>query len=99
MSVFQVIQGIISIKRPPKPLGYFSEENDYAAGTQTFDFGKIRKDISIQTNQPITVKLNDASSQPIQLSSGTWDFTGEWASKAIVTFSATTTHFAIYANG
>lgn len=99
MSVFRLIEGIISIKRPPKPLGYFSAEGDYTSGTQTFDFGKVRKDIYFETSHAISVKLNDSANQPIALGPGTWRFTDEWADKLIVTFSAPSTHFGIYANG
>ncbi len=98
MGIFQLIEGIITIKRPPKPLGNFSAESTYAAGDQTFDFGRVRKDIYFETDQPIIFKLNSAGGLPTEVGPGSWRITEEWADKMIVTF-ATSTHFGIYVNG
>ena len=98
MSFFRLVEGIISIKRPPKTLGNYSAEGDYAAGSQTFDFVKVRKDVYFETNKPISFKLS-ATGDSTSVGAGTWRLTDEWTSQLIVTFTATSTHFIVYANG
>ncbi len=99
MSVFRLIEGIIKIARPNKPLGNASFEGTYGAATDTlFDLGGMRKDIHIENNIAIQVKLGSASAAAVELLPGIWDFDNEWTDKLYITTTAAT-EIAIYANG
>lgn len=99
MSVFRLIEGIISIARPTKSIGSASFEGTYGPATdQLFNLGAIRKDIHIENNIAISVKMGSASAAPAVIAPGVWDFTDEWADKVYIT-TTTATQIAIYANG
>lgn len=98
MSLLRLVEGVIST-RPSKSLGSFAVEGpEVAAVDKEFDFGGLRKDIHIENDQPITVKFNSASAPGMVVVAGTWDWTGEFAKKAFVTFTAPT-DFKMQANG
>lgn len=98
MNPFRLIEGIVST-RPTKPLGSFSVEGPQAAAADVpFDFGGLRKDIHVESDQPFTIKFNSASNPGQDVVAGSWDWTGEFASKAFVTFT-TPTDFKLQANG
>lgn len=99
MSVFRLVEGIISIGRPTQPVG-----NAYYDGmfnptvNQLFDFGAVRKDVHIECDQEITVRFNSTSAPAITIVAGVWDFTDENANKAYITFGSVT-NMSLYANG
>lgn len=99
--IFQLIEGIISIKRPPNPLPYFAQDGAFApAANVLFDFSGVKRDIKIQTARPITLRFNTVGSNAIALGAGTFEFNGQWADKAYVTFTfAPNTQFSILAHG
>jgi len=98
MSLFRLVEGIIST-RPTKALGHFSVDGPEAIATdKEFDFGGLRKDIHVECNQPVTVKFNDTVGPGDTVAAGAWDWTGEFAKKAFVTFTAPT-DFKMMANG
>lgn len=98
MSLLRLIEGIISIARPSDPIGYAAFDSAYTGTDVLFDFGAIRKDIYMEFDQPVTVKLNSSSNTGISLAAGKWWWTGEYASKAYITFS-TSTNLRLVANG
>jgi hypothetical protein len=99
MSVFRLIEGIISLARPTQPIGNAFFDGTYGPATDTlFDLGAIRKDIHIENNIEIIVKLGSASADPVAIRPGVWDFTEEWTDKLYITTSAAT-QIVIYANG
>lgn len=96
--LFRLIEGYVST-RPKKPLGNFSQEGpQVAAADVLFDFGGLRKDVHIECDQPVTVKFNTSAGPGQGVVAGCWDWTGEFATKAFVTFTAPT-DFKIEANG
>lgn len=98
MSLFRVIEGIVST-RPPVPLGDFTSDGLQATAADVpFNFGGLRKDIHIENDQPVLVKFNSSSNPGMTVAAGAWDWSGEFASSAFVTFSAPT-NFKIFANG
>jgi len=102
MSLFRLVEGLVTIRRPPKPIPYSYFEDDYVPATnRLFDFGKICQDIYIQTTAILVVRFDSVSNDPIVINpqSGV-KFTRQWASKAYVTFTQSpTTHMVILANG
>lgn len=99
MSVFRLIEGIVSIARPVQPIGNASFEGTFGPATdQLFDLGKIRKDIHIENNITISVKMGSAAAQPVAIAPGVWDFDEEWTDKLYITTSSAT-QIGIYANG
>lgn len=98
MSLFRLIEGVIST-RPSKALGDFAVEAVQPAAVDVeFDFGDLRKDIHVEVDQPVTIKFNSAAAPGMTVASGVWDWTGEFAKKAFVTFTAST-NFRMLANG
>lgn len=98
MSLFRLVEGIIST-RPTNALGDFATDGVQAVATDVaFDFGGLRKDIHIECDQPVTVKFNTSASPAINVASGVWNWTGEFATKAFVSFT-TQTNFRMQANG
>jgi hypothetical protein len=103
VSLFRLIEGIVSIARPAKPLGYAYFENDYVpAVNQMFDFGgPIRKDVYIKVSADTIFKFDSTSSDPILVNpqSGVV-LTEQWVKKVYVTFSnSPVTHMVLLANG
>jgi tetrahydromethanopterin S-methyltransferase subunit H len=98
VSLFRLVEGVIST-RPSKALGSFAIEGVQApAADVEFDFGGLRKDVHIENDQEITVKFNTPSGSGMVVAAGAWDWTGEFAKKAFVTFTAPT-DFKMQANG
>jgi hypothetical protein len=98
LSILRIVEGIINT-RPTRALGSFAVEGPEAAATdKEFDLGGLRKDIHIENDQPITVKFNSAGAPGMVVVAGSWDWTGEFAKKAFVTFTAPT-DFKMQANG
>lgn len=96
--LFRLIEGVVST-RPSKALGNFVTDSvQPIAVDMEFDFGGLRKDIHIENSQPITIKFNSAVGSPMAVAAGAWDWTGEFAKKAFVTFTAPT-DFKMVANG
>ena len=99
MSLFRLIEGYVST-RPRKPLGNFASETvEVAATDKEFDFGGLRKDVHIESNQPFTIKFNSDSAPAMTVAPGAWDWTDQFANKAFVTFTAPSTNFGVMANG
>lgn len=99
MSIFRLVEGLISIARPATSIGNASFESTYGPATdQLFNLGAVRKDIHIENNIAISVKLGSISASPVVLLPGTWDFDNEWTDKLYIT-TTVATQIAIYANG
>lgn len=99
MNPLRFIEGIVST-RPTKPLGNFTTVGpEVAAVDKEFDFGALRKDVHVECDQPITVKFNSAAEPGYPVPAGVWDWEGQFAKKAFVTFTAPTTNFVMGANG
>jgi len=102
VSVFRLIEGLITIARPGKPVGYASFEDDYApAVNQLFDFGGVRKDVYIFVTAPTTIIFDSLANEPVSINAyGPVLLTDQWSSKAYVTFTnSPVTHMIMYANG
>jgi len=96
--LLRLVEGVIST-RPKVALGNFSVDGMEAIATdKEFDFGGLRKDIHVECNQPVTVKFNSADGAGMTVVAGAWDWTGEFAKKAFITFTAPT-DFKMQANG
>jgi hypothetical protein len=98
MSLLRLVEGIIST-RPTVPLGDFTTDGLQAAATDVpFDFGGLRKDVHVECDQPILIKFNVSTVPGQAVASGAWDWTGNFANKAYVTF-AVPTNFKMRADG
>lgn len=95
----RLVEGAVST-RPIGALGNaaFNTASYAAEVDREFDLGGLRKDIHIENNRPITVKVGLVTAGPVTLGPGAWDFTEEFAEKVFITF-AQTTELTLYANG
>lgn len=100
MNIFRIIEGVVSvvIRRPRQPLGYDYFEQLVDGENVEFAFSALRKDVLLQTDKPIKVKLNDISNPTISLDAGIWEWTDEWVSKIYIT-TYEPTNIDIYAGG
>jgi hypothetical protein len=87
-------------ERQQGPLGYALFDNTITGAQTNFliDFNGVRKDIHLENDSPITVRLNSISSDPMVLSAGIWDWTDEYANKIYIT-TTVSTMIQLYANG
>lgn len=94
----RVVEGNVT-DRPLQPFGDFTSDAVEAVATdKEFNFGALRRNVHVESDQPFTIKFNTAGGSPQTITSGVWDWTDEWVSKAFVTFTAPT-NFRIRASG
>lgn len=94
----RIVEGNVT-DRTLGPLGNFVTDGPQVTAVDVlFDFGGLRKDIHIENDKPVTVKFDSASNTGMTIAAGSWDWTGEFAAKAFVTFTMTT-NFRMFANG
>jgi len=102
MSLLRIVEGLITIRRPKKPLPYSYFEGSYApAVNQLFDFGKVCQDIYVHTSANLVLRFDSTANDPIVINpkSGV-KFTRQWAGKVYATFTQSpTTHMVLLANG
>ncbi len=98
MHPLRVLEGNVT-DRPLQPFGDFtSEQLQPAAVDVPFDFGKLRRNVHVESDLPFSIKFNTTLATPQAVVSGCWDWTDEWVTKAFVTFTAPT-NFGIRASG
>lgn len=94
----RILEGNVT-DRPLQPFGDFvSETLEAAAVDKEFNFGGLRRNVHVESDQPFTIKFNTSSANGQPTVSGCFDWTDEWVTKAFVTFT-TPTNFNIRASG
>jgi hypothetical protein len=98
MSLFRIIEGFIST-REKKKLGYYAFDNTVAAGTDVlYDFGALRKDVTLETNKTIRIKFDSTSNPAFSVDAGIWKWGEQYSEKMYIT-TTVATQLAILANG
>jgi hypothetical protein len=98
MSLFRIIEGFISTRERNK-LPYYAYDGTVTTGTDVlFDFGGLRKDVTIQSNKAILIKFNSAANNALAVDLGVWQFGEQYAEKVYIT-TTTATKISIMANG